>query len=303
MANKYLIALDDGHGMNTPGKRTPPLTKDLYIDGKLVRKKGEVIKENEFNRAVVKYLAEALKRCGFDVLLVAPTDEDTHLSTRVSRANNANADAYVSKHYNALGSRWQTKAKGLVTIIHYNHQSKTKVLANNVHEELWKLHSNHNCTNYGVRTDTDISGYSLYVLRNTKMPAILTESGFMDNMTEAVDMLDTNFQQADAEATCKGICKAFGVTYVKPNEEETTCKEKDVEVNTDIKYVRVIYNGLLNVRKCPSWNDDVVVGTVKKDEVFTVMKKVKVEDSYMYKLKSGLYITASSKYVEGLKSI
>ena len=303
MANKYLIALDDGHGMNTPGKRTPPLTKDLYIDGKLVRKKGEVIKENEFNRAVVKYLAEALKRCGFDVLLVAPTDEDTPLSTRVSRANNANADAYVSKHYNALGSRWQTKAKGLVTIIHYNHQSKTKVLANNVHEELWKLHSNHNCTNYGVRTDTDISGYSLYVLRNTKMPAILTESGFMDNMTEAVDMLDTNFQQADAEATCKGICKAFGVTYVKLNEEETTCKEKDVEVNTDIKYVRVIYDGLLNVRKCPSWNDDVVVGTVKKDEVFTVMKKVKVEDSYMYKLKSGLYITASSKYVEGLKSI
>ena len=303
MANKYLIALDDGHGMNTPGKRTPPLTKDLYIDGKLVRKKGEVIKENEFNRAVVKYLAEALKRCGFDVLLVAPTDEDTPLSTRVSRANNANADAYVSKHYNALGSRWQTKAKGLVTIIHYNHQSKTKVLANNVHEELWKLHSNHNCTNYGVRTDTDISGYSLYVLRNTKMPAILTESGFMDNMTEAVDMLDTNFQQADAEATCKGICKAFGVTYVKPNEEETTCKEKDVEVNTDIKYVRVIYDGLLNDRKCPSWNDDVVVVTVKKDEVFTVMKKVKVEDSYMYKLKSGLYITASSKYVEGLKSI
>ena len=289
--------------MNTSGKRTPPLTEDLYIDGKLVRKKGEVIKENEFNRAVVKYLAEALKRCGFDVLLVAPTDEDTPLATRVSRANNANADAYVSKHYNALGSIWQTKAKGLVTIIHYNHQSKTKVLANNVHEELWKLHSDHNCTNYGVRTDTDISGYSLYVLRNTKMPAILTESGFMDNMTEVVDMLDTNFQQADAEATCKGLCKAFGVTYVKPNEEETTCKEKDVEVNTDIKYVRVIYDGLLNLRKCPSWNDDAISGTVKKGEVFTVMKKVKVGDSYMYKLKSGLYITASSKYVEGLKSI
>lgn len=303
MANKYLIALDDGHGMNTSGKRTPPLTEDLYIDGKLVRKKGEVIKENEFNRAVVKYLAEALKRCGFDVLLVAPTDEDTPLATRVSRANNANADAYVSKHYNALGSIWQTKAKGLVTIIHYNHQSKTKVLANNVHEELWKLHSDHNCTNYGVRTDTDISGYSLYVLRNTKMPAILTESGFMDNMTEVVDMLDTNFQQADAEATCKGICKTFGVTYVKPNEEEPTCKEKDVEVNTNIKYVRVIYDGLLNVRKCPSWNDDAISGTVKKGEVFTVMKKVKVGDSYMYKLKSGLYITASSKYVEGLKSI
>ena len=39
MAKKYLIALNDGHEMETPGKRTPPLTKDLYIKGKLVRKK------------------------------------------------------------------------------------------------------------------------------------------------------------------------------------------------------------------------------------------------------------------------
>ena len=39
MANKYLIALDDGHGMNTPGKRTPPLTKDLLEKKvKLLRK-------------------------------------------------------------------------------------------------------------------------------------------------------------------------------------------------------------------------------------------------------------------------
>ena len=30
MAKKYLIALDDGHGMGTPGKRTPPLREDLY---------------------------------------------------------------------------------------------------------------------------------------------------------------------------------------------------------------------------------------------------------------------------------
>lgn len=68
MGGKYLIVLDDGHRMENPGKRTPPLSKDLYIDGKLVRKKGEVIKENEFNEAVYKYLEIALKRCGFDVL-------------------------------------------------------------------------------------------------------------------------------------------------------------------------------------------------------------------------------------------
>lgn len=302
---KYLIALDDGHGMETLGKRTPPLQEDLYIDGKLVRKKGDVIKENEFNKEVVEYLEVALKRCGFDVLLVAPTDTDTSLQTRVNKANNANADAYVSKHYNALGSKWQTKAKGLVTIIHYNSQAKTKVLANNVHEELWNLHKDHDCTNYGVRTDTDISGFSLYVLRNTRMPAILTESGFMDNMVEAKYMLDPEFQRKDAEATCKGICKTFDVTYVEPDvnpDDDFVCTVKDQEVSTNIKYVRVIYD-VLNVRNCPSWEDGAVAGTVKKGEVFTVTKKVKVGSSYMYKLKSGLYITASNKYVESLTSI
>ncbi len=307
MAKKYLIALDDGHGMSTAGKRTPPLRSDLYIDGKLVRKKGEVIKENEFNRAVVAYLEKALKRCGFDVLLVAQTDADTSLATRVSRANAANADAYISKHYNALGSTWQSKAKGLVTIIHNSSQAKTKILAKNVHEELWKLHKDHNCTNYGVRTDTDISGFSLYVLRNTNMPAILTESGFMDSVVEYKDMLDPTFQKNDAEATCKGICKTFGVTYVKPdgtddNDDDFVCTAKDMEVSNSAKYVKVIVNEL-NVRSCPSWEDGAVVGTVKKGEVFTITKKVKVGSGYMYKLKSGLYITASITYVKGMTSL
>lgn len=307
MAKKYLIALDDGYGMSTAGKRTPPLRSDLYIDGKLVRKKGEVIKENEFNRAVVAYLEKALKRCGFDVLLVAQTDADTSLATRVSCANVANADAYISKHYNALGSTWQSKAKGLVIIIHNSSQAKTKVLAKNVHEELWKLHKDHNCTNYGVRTDTDISGFSLYVLRNTNMPAILTESGFMDSVVEYKDMLDPTFQKNDAEVTCKGICKTFGVTYVKPdgtddNDDDFVCTEKDVEVSNSAKYVKVIVNEL-NVRSCPSWEDGAIVDTVKKGEVFTITKKVKVGSGYMYKLKSGLYITASTAYVKGMTSL
>ncbi|MEG1410503.1 N-acetylmuramoyl-L-alanine amidase [Clostridium sp.] len=304
MAKKYLIALDDGHGSKTMGKRTPPLLQDLYIDGKLVRKKGETIKENEFNKAVVNYLQEALIRCGFNVLLVAPEDGDVPLETRVNRANTANADAYVSKHYNAMGSSWQLKAKGLVTIIHYNSSSTSKVMAQNVHEELWKLHSDHNCKNYGVRTDTDVSGFSLYVLSATKMPAILTESGFMDNMTEAVKMLDPKFQVADAEATCKGICKTFGVKYIEPQEEsgDNPCGIKEVEVSTTTKYVKIKVDEL-NVRKCPSWDDEVTAGVVQKGEVFTVAKKLKVDSSYMYKLKSGLYITASSTYVESLEKI
>ena len=50
--SKYLVAIDAGHGMTTGGKRSVKLSSDLYVNGVLVRKKGEVIKENEWNRAV-----------------------------------------------------------------------------------------------------------------------------------------------------------------------------------------------------------------------------------------------------------
>lgn len=104
-------------------------------------------------------------------------------------------------------------------------------------------------------------------------------------------MLDPKFQKEDAEATCRGICKTFNVAYEQP--------EKSVWTEKDVKFVKVLFDGL-NIRKSPSWDDLAVVGTVKKGEVFTVVKKVKAGDSYMYELKSGLYITASRKYVEEL---
>ena len=304
MASKYLIALDDGHGMKTSGKRTPPLTEDLYIDGKLVRRKGETIKENEFNRAVVNYLKEALIRCGFDVLLVAPGDSDVPLATRVNRANNANADAYISKHYNAIGDSWQTRAKGVLTLVHHNSLSTSRVLAKNVHDELWKLHKDHNCINYGVGTDLKFSGYSLYVLKATTMPAILTESGFMDYKNEAYKMLDPKFQRADAEATCKGICKTFGVNYIEPNEVSynTEYNISETDISTDTKYIRVKVDDL-NYRESASWADDAIIGTVNKGDVFTVVEKLNVDGYYMYKTKSGYYITASPTYVEILTSL
>ena len=75
----FCVAVDDGHGMKTAGKRTP-----LFADG-------SYMPENAYNRAVASYLMDALKRCGFRVLAVAPGDEDTSLQTRVKRANDAKA--------------------------------------------------------------------------------------------------------------------------------------------------------------------------------------------------------------------
>ena len=187
----YKIAVDNGHGLNTPGKRTP------------VMPDGRVIREWEFNYPTAKKLGEVLKRCGLDVVFVSDTEKDTELSTRVQRANNAKADLFVSIHYNAYKGVWGTH--GGVETFHYPGSTKGKKLAELVQNELVKATG---LRNRGVKYK------NFYVLRRTLMPAILCECGFMDNLEEARLMLDENYQQKVAEAIGKGICNYLGVKYI-----------------------------------------------------------------------------------------
>jgi N-acetylmuramoyl-L-alanine amidase len=70
-------------------------------------------------------------------------------------------------------------------------------------------------------------------------------------------------------------------------------------------YVKVIYGGSdgLAIHNKPSWDDNTISGIVKKNEVYTIVGRIKVDGTYMYKLKSGAYITTSTKYVEYMKTL
>ena len=74
---------------------------------------------------------------------------------------------------------------------------------------------------------------------------------------------------------------------------------KDVEIK---KYIRIISIGTdgkgLAVRKKPDWNAKPIMYLKRVGEVYTVTRKVKVGNRYMYQLQSGLYITASEQYVK-----
>ncbi|WP_052807363.1 N-acetylmuramoyl-L-alanine amidase [Risungbinella massiliensis] len=187
-ANRFLIAIDDGHGQETSGKRTPVIPE--------LRRS---IKENEFNRAVASLLDQELRRLGFRTLLVAPTDVDTPLANRTNLANSRKANIYVSIHYNAGGGR------GIETY-YYPGSSSGKKLAETVHRHITKGTSQ---VNRGIKTA------DFYVLRETSMPAILIEFGFMDDpgLIEARRMLDKAFQTECALETAQGICEYFGVPY------------------------------------------------------------------------------------------
>ena len=288
---KYLVAIDAGHGINTAGKRSVKLSSDLYIDGVLIRKKGQTIKEYEWNKAVSEYLAAALKRCGINTMYTADMTGKTDIPLN-SRANNANkkgADILISNHYNAIGNcdTWQSRVKGLLILRTKNASSKSiklgKLAAKHLEKDINYEYS------YGLMRDVDMSGFTLAILRQTNMPAILIEYGFMDYWNEAKLMLDKKHQEKCAEAVAKAVCEYFGITYVSQNEVKNT--------DNKTKYLRVIADKI-NIHNKADFNASSVVGEVEKGDVFTITQKIERTGTDMYKLKSGVYITASTKYVE-----
>ena len=102
---------------------------------------------------------------------------------------------------------------------------------------------------------------------------------------------------------CPGRALANGITLDKYRKlVQERYNELYPVVESYSGYVKVIYDGL-SIHNKPSWSDSTISGTVKKNEVFTIVGRIKVDGVYMYKLKSGAYITSSSKYVEYLKTL
>ena len=274
---KYLVAIDAGHGINTAGKRSVKLSSDLYIDGVLIRKKGQTIKEYEWNKAVSEYLAAALKRCGINTMYTADMTgkTDIPLNSRANTANKKGADILISNHYNAIGSSqaWQSRVKGLLVLRNKNASSKSirlgKLAVKHLEKDINYEYS------YGLMRDVDMSGFTLAILRQTNMPAILIEYGFMDYEKEAKLMLDKKHQKK---------CE------VKNTDDKP-------QVASKTKYLRIIADSV-NIHSSADFNSSSVVGEVKKGDVYTIAQKIERTGTDMYKLKSGVYITASTKYVE-----
>lgn len=213
-----LIILDDGHGPETAGKRTP-----TFPDG-------TVIHENTWNKAVINLIAKDAQRLGFKVYLVAPEDTDVPLQTRTNRANAA-MDAYLkeldaqgikyadkmavsiyySQHYNALLSTFDGSNASGVETYYYPNSTGGKRLAELVHKYVIQGTKQ---VNRGIKTA------AFHVLKYTHMYAILQEAGFMDDPVEAARMIDPVFQKETATQALMGMCEFYGLEYL-PDDSST----------------------------------------------------------------------------------
>lgn len=167
------IVLDAGHGGKEPG---------CVING---------VTEKDITQSIVLLLQEKLESEGAAVVLTRSTDYDVSLPGRSEIANNAGANYFISIHCNSY--KEDSSVKGFEC--YYYQSAESKNLAESITSS---------AGDYSISTRT-VKEENYAVLRETAIPAVLIEVGFLTNKEEREKLVSPEYQELLAEAITSGI--------------------------------------------------------------------------------------------------
>lgn len=182
------ICLDPGHGGYDPGAC------------------GNGLKEKDLTLAICLALKPLLEYNCINVILTRDGDyapghfegnKYAELAERVRIANSNKVDLMLSTHINAGGGEGEE-----VLVQHFGGN------AEKLSDIMLPL-----LTKAGGWRSRGVKEQNVEVLRDTSMPAILTENGFIDSVTDTTKLKDPIFRQALAVAHARGICDYFEIQY------------------------------------------------------------------------------------------
>ncbi|SDD44532.1 N-acetylmuramoyl-L-alanine amidase family protein [Sporomusa acidovorans] len=180
-----VVVIDPGHGGSNPGAVA------------------NNTRETDNNLAVSLKLRDKLTAAGAKVIMTRQSDRTVapegsslgqELAARVNIAETNNADIFVSIHSN---SNPDPSIYGTMT---FYPSGKSSKLALEVQDNIIKETG---------AVDKGTSAATFYVLRNTSMPSILVEMGFVSNASEAGKLQDDNYRNKIAQGIFAGIAKYF----------------------------------------------------------------------------------------------
>ena len=194
------ILLDNGHGIDTPGKRSP--------DG--------FFREYAYNRFLAAQIQERLTSMGLNCRFLVPELEDIPLPERCARVNKICQESgtepaiLISIHVNAAGNgqEWMNvRGWGCYT-------TRGKTDADSLATSLYEAAKEH-LPGMRLRTDytdgdPDIES-NFYILRHTSCPAVLTENLFMDNKEDVTFLESEEGSQAIVNLHVEGILKYLSI--------------------------------------------------------------------------------------------
>jgi len=188
-----LICIDAGHGRNTSGKRClksidPNETREWLLNSRIADK-----------------VQVRLAAYNCSIMRVDDTtgQEDVALAKRVKLANEAGADVYLSIHHNA-GINGGSGG-GIVIYAAPGASERSRALQEALYE--------HAVAATGLRGNraNPTAESNLFVLRNTKMPAVLGEFGFMDSTTDTPIILTEDYADHLADGIVVALVETFNL--------------------------------------------------------------------------------------------
>ncbi|WP_340024387.1 N-acetylmuramoyl-L-alanine amidase [Paenibacillus sp. FSL K6-1096] len=185
VTGRPVIVLDAGHG----GKQSGAVS----LTGKL---------EKTFNLAVILKAGVILEQEGWaDVVYTRTTDATLGLQDRVKIAQAANATLFISLHANSLDKGYPNRDKINGSETYYS-RSESLPLA--------QIMQKHLVAGTGFK-DNGVRSKSLHVTRETKMPAILLEAGYLTNAGNDAALFSEQLQDNLAREIVAGIKEYLGL--------------------------------------------------------------------------------------------
>ena len=183
LIRKILIVVDPGHGGHDTG--TQSISKPRY-------------QEKSLNLITAKFVKEYLQQLGYQVLMTREKDRFISLEKRAEIANKQKPALFVSIHYNSAPS---AEANGVEVFFYQSNEKKerakqSKSLAQSV---LKKVLIETKSKSRGVKHGNYL------VIRETNMPSILIEGGFVTNEKELQKLKDPTYLKRLAWGVVLGI--------------------------------------------------------------------------------------------------
>lgn len=182
-AEKGMIIIDPGHGGDDYGTHShgKPTYHEKYL-----------------NLSTAEMLKGFLQKYGYRVVMTRTDDTFISLENRAIFANEKGCKLFVSVHYNSAPSR---DAEGVEVFFYRQEKNKSRTAQSKILAQcvLDKVIKNTNAKSRGIKHG------DFAVIRETTMPAILIEGGFLTNSNEMDKIKTKSYQKNIAQGIAQGI--------------------------------------------------------------------------------------------------